>query len=144
MAKRYDNDFDAEGFVENFRAKDYPSTPSGPKTSGKDDDVAPTIQANDEKKQKIKEPKESKSEPSQSAIGFKEKYLDSLKYKSPNRRYPQVGIHPDFVKVIKRLEDANGTWGCSVSTYINNVLAAHFSENEEIINDLLENSYKNE
>ncbi len=133
MAKRYDNDFDAEGFVENFRAKDYPATPSGPKTP-----------ANEEKKQRIKEPKESKSEPSQSAIGFKEKYLDSLKYKSPNRRYPQVGIHPDFVKVIKRLEDANGTWGCSVSTYINNVLAAHFSENEEIINDLLENSYKNE
>lgn len=144
MAKRYDNDFDAEGFVENFRAKDYPATPSGSKTPGKDDDVAPTIPANNEKKQRIKEPKESKSELSQSAIGFKEKYLDSLKYKSPNRRYPQVGIHPDFVKVIKRLEDANGTWGCSVSTYINNVLAAHFSENEEIINDLLENSYKNE
>lgn len=144
MAKRYDNDFDAEGFVENFRAKDYPATPSGPKTPGKDDDVAPTIPTNNEKKQRIKEPKESKSELSQSAIGFKEKYLDSLKYKSPNRRYPQVGIHPDFVKVIKRLEDANGTWGCSVSTYINNVLAAHFSENEEIINDLLENSYKNE
>ena len=144
MAKRYDNDFDAEGFVENFRAKDYPATPSDPKTPGKDDDVAPMVPVNDEKKQRRKEPKESKSEPSQSAIGFKEKYLDSLKYKSPNRRYPQVGIHPDFVKVIKRLEDANGTWGCSVSTYINNVLAAHFSENEEIINDLLENSYKNE
>lgn len=144
MAKRYDNDFDAEGFVENFRAKDYPAAPSGQKTPGEDKDMAPTVSANDEKKQRRKEPKESKSEPAQSALGFKEKYLDSLKYKSPNRRYPQVGIHPDFVKVIKRLEDANGTWGCSVSTYINNVLAAHFSENKEIINDLLENSYKNE
>lgn len=144
MAKRYDNDFDAEGFVENFRAKDYPTAPSGPIASGEDKDMLPTVPANDGKKQRRKEPKESKSEPAQLAIGFKEKYLDSLKYKSPNRRYPQVGIHPDFVKTIKRLEDANGTWGCSVSTYINNVLAVHFSENKEIINDLLENSYKNE
>ncbi len=144
MAKRYDNDFDAEGFVENFRAKDYPTAPSGPITSDENNDMLPTVPANDEKKQRRKEPKGSKIEPAQSALGFKEKYLDSLKYKSPNRRYPQVGIHPDFVKTIKRLEDANGTWGCSVSTYINNVLAAHFSENKEIINDLLENSYKNE
>lgn len=144
MAKRYDNDFDAEGFVENFRAKDYPAAPSAEKTSAGNNHEVPTVPAINEKKQRRKEPKESKGEPSQSVIGFKEKYLDSLKYKSPNKRYPQVGIHPDFVKAIKKLEDANGTWGCSVSTYINNVLAAHFDENEDIITDLLENSYKNE
>ena len=34
MAKRYDNDFDAEGFVENFRAKEYPP----PSETGKSED----------------------------------------------------------------------------------------------------------
>ncbi len=143
MAKRYDNDFDAEGFVENFRAKEYPA-PSQDGNKQQDSDTAQTSPATDDKKTRNRTTAKSKDSPTEPVIGFKEKYLDSLKYKSPNRRYPQVGIHPDFVKVIKRLEDANGTWGCSVSTYINNVLAAHFKDNEDIINDLLENSYNNE
>lgn len=143
MAKRYDNDFDAEGFVENFRAKEYPAAPQE-ENMQQDSDTAQAPAVADEKKIRNKKSVGSKDRPAESVIGFKEKYLDSLKYKSPNRRYPQVGVHPDFVKIIKRLEDANGTWGCSVSTYINNVLAAHFKDNEDIINDLLENSYKDE
>lgn len=143
MAKRYDNDFDAEGFVENFRAKEYPAAPQE-ENMLQDSDTAQAPAVADEKKIRNKKSVGSKDRPAESVIGFKEKYLDSLKYKSPNRRYPQVGVHPDFVKIIKRLEDANGTWGCSVSTYINNVLAAHFKDNEDIINDLLENSYKDE
>lgn len=143
MAKRYDNDFDAEGFVENFRAKEYPAA-SPNMDKPQDSDTAQTSPVADEKKTLNKISEKSKDRPAEPVIGFKEKYLDSLKYKSPNRRYPQVGIHPDFVKVIKRLEDANGTWGCSVSTYINNVLAAHFKDNEDIINELLENFYNDE
>ena len=143
MAKRYDNDFDAEGFVENFRAKEYPPTPSETGKSG-DSDITKVPTVSDERKPRNRKAGPSKDSPSETVIGFKEKYIDSLKYKSPNKRFPQVGIHPDFVKVIKRLEDANGTWGCSVSTYINNVLAVHFKENEAIINDLLENSYCDE
>lgn len=143
MAKRYDNDFDAEGFVENFRAKEYPAAPQV-ENMQQDSDTAQAPAVADEKKIRDKKSVERKDRPAESVIGFKGKYLDSLKYKSPNRRYPQVGVHPDFVKIIKRLEDANGTWGCSVSTYINNVLAAHFKDNEDIINDLLANSYKDE
>lgn len=143
MAKRYDNDFDAEGFVENFRAKEYPPTPSETGKFG-DSDITKAPTVSDERKPRNRKAGPGKDSPSETVIGFKEKYIDSLKYKSPNKRFPQVGIHPDFVKVIKRLEDANGTWGCSVSTYINNVLADHFKENEAIINDLLENSYCDE
>lgn len=143
MAKRYDNDFDAEGFVENFRAKEYPPTPSETGKS-EDSDITKSQTVSEDKKLRNRNAKPSKDSPTETVIGFKEKYIDSLKYKSPNKRFPQVGIHPDFVKVIKRLEDANGTWGCSVSTYINNVLADHFKANEVIINDLLENFYRNE
>ena len=143
MAKRYDNDFDAEGFVENFRAKEYPPAPSeSGRPENSDTTKAPSV--SDERKPRNRRAETSKASPAETVIEFKEKYIDSLKYKSPNKRFPQVGVHPDFVKLIKRLEDANGTWGCSVSTYINNVLADHFKANETIINDLLENFYSDE
>lgn len=134
MAKRYDNDFDAEGFVENFRAQDdsatspAPSTkenkPQSPKAAKKD---APS--------------KDGNATPSNTVVGFIEKFLNNLKYKRPKNRYPQVGIHPKFCEQIEKMQKRNGRWGCSISTYVNTVLEDHFRDNQQMIDDLTNNSY---
>ncbi len=87
MAKRYDNDFDAEGFVENFRAKEYPPTPSETGKS-EDSDITKSQTVSEDKKLRNRNAKQSKDSPTETVIGFKEKYIDSLKYKSPNIAKP--------------------------------------------------------
>lgn len=50
----------------------------------------------------------------------------------PKNKYLMVEISPEYIKKIKRIlsyEDG----GCSVKAYVNNVLAEHFKEFDEII-----------
>lgn len=134
MAKRYDNDFDAEAFVENFRAQDDSATPS----------AAPMRENKSQPSKSAKKdvsPKDSNAKPSDTAVGFIEKFLNNLKYKRPKNRYPQVGIHPKFCEQIEKMQKRNGRWGCSISTYVNTVLEDHFRENQPMIDDLTNNSY---
>ncbi len=134
MAKRYDNDFDAEAFVENFRAQDDSATPS----------AAPTRENKSQPSKSAKKdvpPKDSNVKLSDTVIGFIEKFLNNLKYKRPKNRYPQVGIHPKFCEQIEKMQKRNGRWGCSISTYVNTVLEDHFRENQPMIDDLTNNSY---
>lgn len=71
-----------------------------PSETGKseDSDITKSQTVSEDKKLRNRNAKPSKDSPTETVIGFKEKYIDSLKYKSPNKRFPQVGIHPDFVK----------------------------------------------
>lgn len=143
MGKRYDNDFDAEGFVENFRDKDAETAPLIPRAI---EDPTPPKSSNKSvsKKSDNATAKKDRATPSDTAVGFKERFINNLKYKNPKKRYPQIGIYPDFIEKIQRMQMRNGAWGCSVATYINNVLECHFDDNEAIINDLINNSYTNE
>lgn len=141
MAKRYDNDFDAESFVENFRAQDGTSASPSKTTERSSTQPQSTV---DSAKAERKSTRETRQKQGYTVEGYIARFLDDLSYKKPKARFPQVGIHPEFVKAIQRMKDLNGVWGSSISTYINNVLAAHFDEYRAVIDDLTNNSYRNE
>lgn len=138
MAKRYDNDFDAEAFVENFRAQDDSVTSPSATTVKESKKQSPNPP------QKDLSPKDSSGKPPDTVVGFIEKFLNNLKYKRPKNRYPQVGIHPKFCEQIEKMQKRNGRWGCSISTYVNTVLEEHFRDNQPMIDDLTNNSYEYE
>lgn len=138
MAKRFDNDFDANSFVENFRAKDDSATPL---VSNAEEKPVPTPASSSQKSPRGRVANDSSSEPSETVIGFIEKFLNNLKFKKPKTRYPQAGIHPKFFEKIEKMQKRNGIWGCSISTYVNAVLDAHFAENQDVIDDLINNTY---
>lgn len=141
MAKRYDNDFDAESFVENFRAQD--GTPASPSKTIEESSTPTQSSANPAKAER-KSAKDAQQKHGYTVEEYIARFLDDLSYKKPKARFPQVGIHPEFVKAIQRMKDLNGVWGSSISTYINNVLAAHFDEYRAVIDDLTNNSYRDE
>lgn len=138
MAKRFDNDFDANGFVDNFRAQDDSATPL---VSNTEEKPLPIPASRPPNNPRSKSPNDSSSEPSDTVIGFIEKFLNNLKFKKPKTRYPQAGIHPKFFEKIEKMQKRNGIWGCSISTYVNAVLDAHFNENQDVIDDLINNTY---
>lgn len=121
MAKRYDNNFDAEGFVDNFRAQDDTTAPSAP------------VEAVPEGKDRKGRP--GKEKPSKSADDYQAQYIDDLKYRFPPTGWPQVKISPDFASCINRLEILCGNRRANLSTYINNVLEQHFRDCEAQIKE---------
>lgn len=127
MAKRYDNDFDAEGFVENFRAQEDTSTPSAP----------PAIEP-------VRQQKSAKERPANSIDEYRSRYVDDLKYRFPPNRWPQVMIAPKFTSRITAIENLCGNRRANLSTYINNVLEQHFHDCEAQIKELKKKYRDNE
>lgn len=121
MAKRYDNDFDAAAFVDNFRAtEDPPSSPEQNQT---------------EKTVEQPKPRQAKPKSTTSMDDYKRKFIEPLTYKNPRFRFPAVGIHPDFMKRLMQIKLASDRWGISVSTYLNNVLEQHFRDYDKTIDE---------
>lgn len=119
MAKRYDNDFDAEGFVENFRAQDDTPTPSPPPAT-----------------EPVRQQKSAKEKPPGAVDEYRSRYVDDLKYRFPPNRWPQVMIAPEFTSRINAIENLCGNRRANLSTYINNVLEQHFRDCEAQIKEL--------
>lgn len=120
MAKRYDNDFDAEGFVENFRAHDDSTTSQSPSANARTDRLDKPV----------------KGQPTESADEYRTRYVDDLKYRYPPNRWPQVMIAPEFTSKINGIENLCGNRRANLSTYINNVLEQHFRDCEAQIKEL--------
>lgn len=143
MAKRYDNDFDAEGFVENFRAKEYPAAPS--KATGGNQPT--TSQVDDEtplgKENRIKA-LSRKGKPTESADEYKATFIDDLKYRFPENGWSQVKIHPEMKAKIIFLETLCRSHRANLSTFINNVLEQHFRDYEAHITELKKKYNENE
>lgn len=136
MAKRYDNDFDAEAFVENFRAQDDSATPRKPPE-------AETTSQQMPKKEKSNPRKTSNGKPSDMADEYKAMFIDDLKYRFAPNDWPLVRISLDFKSRIVNLENLCKAHRANLSTFINNVLEQHFRDYEAHINEL-ENRFKNE
>lgn len=141
MAKRFDNGFDAEGFVDKFRATDGTITSSipveKPTTENQDQTEKPVEQKDSQSK-----PKSYPRQTKQNSItpeDYQEKFIDNLKFRYPVNIWKSVKIHPDFITIIQRLITATGSRRTSFSSFINNVLEEHFREHETEINKLLEN-----
>lgn len=142
MAKRYDNDFDAEGFVENFRAKEYP--PTSPAAS---DELQKSSLGSGEapvKKEKSVSPKTRKEKPSDMAADYQATFIDDLKYRFPDNGWSQVKIHPDFKAMILYLENLCRSHRANLSTFINNVLEQHFRDYETQIEEIKKKYNENE
>lgn len=143
MAKRYDNDFDAEGFVENFRAKEYPASPS----TATDSSYRTASQVDGEtpvrKESRIKGVSR-KDKPTESADEYKATFIDDLKYRFPESGWSQVKIHPELKAKIIFLETVCRSHRANLSTFINNVLEQHFRDYEAQIIELKKKYNENE
>ena len=67
---------------------------------------------------------------------FKELFMMKTTYLRPQVKFLMVEIDPVFIGKIKRLI-AFECGNCSLKSYINNVLAAHFDEYADVINPKL-------
>lgn len=130
MAKRYDNSFDAEGFVDNFRAQD--------------DAAAPSKSAESPEAQTEKKKTSTKHVTPDSVEDYQVLFIDDLKYRYPPNRWPQVMISPEFASNINRLELLCGNRRANLSTYINNVLEQHFRDCEAQIKEFKKKYNDNE
>ncbi len=143
MAKKYDCDLDADRIIESFRASDDPAAPLGGKAKqhGRPTQTHDTTESLTPDTRNVA--RKEKSVPTDSAEEYKATFIDNLKYRYPDERYPAISIHPSFCSRIRELESRSGTRRCNVSTYINNVLEKHFKDCEEQINEFL-TRYRND
>lgn len=138
MAKRYDNDFDAEAFVENFRAKEAP--PSAPRNSTEESistaqEPSSSVQSNHKGSSTSKS--RNSALPAQ-VEEYRRKFIDDLTYLCPPSGCSNVRICPGFVKQIRQLQLLCGTRKANLTTFINNLLRQHFDECKEAIVKLSE------
>lgn len=143
MAKRYDNDFDAEGFVENFRAKDYPAAPSVSADGNQRTEQQAAGEGTVRKENRIMSGNR-KGSPTKSADDYKATFIDDLKYRFPESGWSQVKIHPELKAKIIFLETLCRSHRANLSTFINNVLEQHFRDYEAQITELKNKYNENE
>lgn len=67
---------------------------------------------------------------------FRERFITKTTYLRPQVKFLMVEIDPVIIGKIKRLIAYENS-SCSLKSYINNVLAAHFEEYADIINPKL-------
>lgn len=135
MAKRFDNDFDAEGFVDQFRASDG-SVSS--RILGKNKERTNNNEQNDEQPT-IESVNTVKKGQSGSAFpsDYKTTFIENLKYRFPAGVWSSVKIHPDFTALIHNLIIASRSHRTTLSSFINNVLEEHFRLHDEEIKKII-------
>ena len=128
MAKRYDNDFDADAFVENFRAKEAP--PSAPRNIT--EESIPTAQ--EPPSSVLTNHKGSSASKSRNsaltaqAEEYRRRFIDDLTYLCPPSGCSNVRICLEFVKQIRQLQLICGNRKANLTTFINNLLRQHFDQ----------------
>ena len=133
MAKRYDNDFDADAFVENFRAKEAP--PSAP-LSNTDNSNSTTHEPPSPVQSNHNGTSASKSRNSTLTTQteeYRRRFIDDLTYLCPPSGCSNVRICSEFVKQIRQLQLLCGNRKANLTTFINNLLRQHFDECKEAI-----------
>lgn len=133
MAKRYDNDFDAEAFVENFRAKEAPLSAPLYNTDNSNSTAheSPTSVQSNHKGTSAS--KFRNSALTAQAEEYRQRFIDDLTYLCPPPGCSNVRICPEFVKQIRRLQLQCGNRKANLTTFINNLLRQHFDECKEAI-----------
>ena len=129
MAKKYESDVDADEFIRSFREE--PSSTGGLKRIQVPQGPAA---AHSETAQPHNTPRPGRPKvvSKSDEEDFSERFVRNNTHMRPKNKYLMVEISPEYIKKIKRIlsyEDG----GCSVKAYVNNVLAEHFKEFDEII-----------
>lgn len=123
MAKVYESDIDPDEFIRSFREE--PSQLSTLKKKPAPDNPASS-------------PDNGGNATSSTAMSDKEaeyiaKFITAPAPVNTTRRDITVDINPDFLNKIRRILSFEGSPRCPMKAYINNVLAEHFREYDEII-----------
>lgn len=125
MAKVYESDIDPDEFIRSFREE--PSSLSTLKRKpGKDNAPEETPQATDPVS-------DTEATDCEKEEYFTTQFVTNMDYMRPQQKFQMVEIHPEFMRIIKRILSYGSGSVCSMKAYVNNVLAEHFKTYEEII-----------
>lgn len=127
MAKKYESEVDPDEFIRSFREESSSLSTLKQKTA----DNAPP-----EQDEPAPVTARSKADCDNREQFYRRTFIANPSYLRPQVKFLMVEIDPNFIGKIRRLiafEKGN----CSLKSYINNVLAAHFEEYADIINPKL-------
>lgn len=133
MAKKYESEIDPDEFIRSFREES--SSLSTLKKPKENVDMKPVAKSNDNLAASVTATNTPVSVTDREEM-FRERFITKTTYLRPQVKFLMVEIDPVIIGKIKRLiAYENGS--CSLKSYINNVLAAHFEEYADIINPKL-------
>lgn len=133
MAKKYESEIDPDEFIRSFREES--SSLSTLKKPKENVDMKPVAKSNDNSAASVTATNTPVSVTDREEM-FRECFITKTTYLRPQVKFLMVEIDPVIIGKIKRLiAYENGS--CSLKSYINNVLAAHFEEYADIINPKL-------
>ncbi len=137
MAKKYESEIDPDEFIRSFREE--PSSLSSLNRKPKESPLSDTAGSTGQKAESalsVKSSSEQSSSDEERERLFRERFITRTTYLRPQVKFLMVEIDPVIIGKIKRLiAFENGS--CSLKSYINNVLAAHFEEYADVINPKL-------
>lgn len=133
MAKKYESEIDPDEFIRSFREES--SSLSTLKKPKENVEMKPVAESKDGTVASVSATNNPVSDTDREGI-FRERFITKTTYLRPQVKFLMVEIDPVIIGKIKRLiAYENGS--CSLKSYINNVLAAHFEEYADIINPKL-------
>lgn len=127
MGKVYESDVDADEFIRTFREE------SSGLSSLKKKEEAETQPEQTEEPPSVSPPIAKTRVKKEDEERFAEKFVRNMEHMRPLSKYLMVEISPDFIRKIKRILSYETGPVCSLKAYVNNVLAEHFREYEEIV-----------
>ncbi|MYM13087.1 DUF3408 domain-containing protein [Muribaculum intestinale] len=137
MAKKYESEIDPDEFIRSFREE--PSSLSSLNRKPKESPQSDATGSSEQKTATVLSVKSGSEQPSSDEERerlFRERFITRTTYLRPQVKFLMVEIDPVIIGKIKRLiAFENGS--CSLKSYINNVLAAHFEEYADVINPKL-------
>ena len=137
MAKKYESEIDPDEFIRSFREE--PSSLSSLNRKPKESPLSDATGSSEQKAEtalSVKSGSEQSSSDEERERLFRERFITRTTYLRPQVKFLMVEIDPVIIGKIKRLiAFENGS--CSLKSYINNVLAAHFEEYADVINPKL-------
>lgn len=137
MAKKYESEIDPDEFIRSFREE--PSSLSSLNRKPKESPLSDATGSSEQKAETALSVKSGSEQPSSDEERerlFRERFITRTTYLRPQVKFLMVEKDPVIIGKIKRLiAFENGS--CSLKSYINNVLAAHFEEYADVINPKL-------
>lgn len=133
MAKKYESEIDPDEFIRSFREES--SSLSTLKKPKENVEMKPVAESKESSGASVSATNTPVSDTDREEM-FRERFITKTTYLRPQVKFLMVEIDPVIIGKIKRLiAYENGS--CSLKSYINNVLAAHFEEYADIINPKL-------
>ena len=133
MAKKYESEIDPDEFIRSFREES--SSLSTLKKPKENVEMEPATVSKGKSAVSVTATNNPVANIDREEM-FRERFITKTTYLRPQVKFLMVEIDPVIIGKIKRLiAYENGS--CSLKSYINNVLAAHFEEYADIINPKL-------